>query len=135
MIKGGGRERRRLWLNPSDKHNSGITCDQWPWRMASKAAAGSEPAQREKTKPRRCVCRNTTAKKKKKREKKPPKLNIVLHISPLYLIASQPLLPISPSTVGDTQLLHTHTHTQERVRKVRTRARVISTRDLTLRGL
>lgn len=52
-------------------------------------------------------------KKKKKREKKTPKLNIVLHISPLYLIASQPLLPISPSTVGDTQLLHTHTHTRE----------------------
>ena len=66
MINGGGEERRRLRLNPSDKHNSGITCDQWPWRVASKAAAGSEPAQCENTKPRRCVCRE----KKKKRNPK-----------------------------------------------------------------
>lgn len=39
MIK--GEKKWRLWLNPSDKHNSHIACDQWPRREASKAAAGA----------------------------------------------------------------------------------------------
>ena len=103
--------------------------------MASKAAAGSEPARENTAEAVRVQERNCKKIKKIKKNKELPKLNIVLHISPLYLIASPSLLPISPTTVGDTQLLHTHTRDRERVRKVRTWARVISTRDLTLRGL
>lgn len=53
-------KQRRLWLNPSDKHNSHITCDQWPWQMASKAATGLN--QLSKRKQAEAMCRHATAK-------------------------------------------------------------------------
>lgn len=55
-----GEKYRRLWLNPSDKHNSLITCDQWPWQMASKAATGLN--QLDKRKQAQAMRRHATAK-------------------------------------------------------------------------